>query len=292
MKFIPEAVTQHFGRTLLQAQKHSPRVLFVAGVAGVVTSTVLACRATLKMDEVLDSIEHDISSVKALKNPDNEIVDSYDDRHYNRDLAYVYFKSGYRIVRLYGPAVVIGSASIAALTSSHIMLSRRNASLTAAYAAVSKGFDEYRARVRHELGEEKELDLYRGVTEVEDPKTKEIKKVVDPNKLSPYSVIFDESNPNFQKNAEINKVFLLAQQNYLNNLLHARGHVFLNEVLYELGFEHTTAGAVVGWLSPNKDGDNYIDFGLFDAYNSRFVNGDERSIILDFNVDGVIYDKI
>ena len=68
-------------------------------------------------------------------------------------------------------------------------------------------------------------------------------------------------------------------------------HVLLNEVHDHFGFEHTQPGSVVGWVI-GPDGDNYIDFGIFDAYNSSFVNEQERSIILDFNVDGVIYDKI
>jgi hypothetical protein len=98
-------------------------------------------------------------------------------------------------------------------------------------------------------------------------------------------------NPNWQKNSEHNKLFLKCQQSYANDMLQARGHVFLNEVYSWLGLEHSKAGAVVGWVI-NSDGDNFVDFGIFDPGNSRFVNGQERSILLDFNVDGVIYDKI
>jgi hypothetical protein len=89
----------------------------------------------------------------------------------------------------------------------------------------------------------------------------------------------------------MNRLFVTCQQNYLNHVLQVRGHVFLNEAYDALGLERSTAGAVVGWVM-GDNGDNYIDFGIFEAQNARFVNGSERSILLDFNVDGVIYDKI
>ena len=60
-----------------------------------------------------------------------------------------------------------------------------------------------------------------------------------------------------------------------------------------LGIPRSQAGAVVGWVL--GEGDDYIDFGMFDGNNMAtrdFVNGYERSILLDFNVDGVIYDLI
>jgi hypothetical protein len=87
-------------------------------------------------------------------------------------------------------------------------------------------------------------------------------------------------------------MFIRSQQNYANDLLNARGHVFLNEVYDMLGIERTSAGAVVGWVRGN--GDNEIDFGVLNDLHSgqRFINGDERSVLLDFNVDGVVYDLI
>jgi hypothetical protein len=69
--------------------------------------------------------------------------------------------------------------------------------------------------------------------------------------------------------------------------------VFLNEVYDMLGAKRTRAGAVMGWFydKEGKYSDNYIDFGIFDIHNEKacdFVNGIEKSIILDFNVDGRI----
>lgn len=285
MKIIPNAVTRQVARQILVTQKHSPRILFVAGIAGVVTSTVLACRATLKLHEIAEEIEDEITDVK---------INLEGTESYHKDLAYVYAKGAYRIGRLYAPAVIVGTASIGALTGSHITLSRRNASLTAAYAAVSKGFDEYRDRVKTELGEEREREIYHAVTieqMIDEDGKKVFVPVADPNHWSPYARFFDEASPNWQKNAELNRLFVQCQQNYANHLLHARGHIFLNEVYDMLGLERCKAGQTVGWTLGNG-GDNYIDFGLYEASSARFVNGIERSILLDFNVDGVILDNI
>lgn len=291
MKLIPQGLTQKVGRQLLIIRKNSPRSLFVVGMVGTVTSTVLACRATMKLDETLDDFKNDIDSVK--DKAANIPAKFYDRNQYNKDLARVYMQGTYKLTKLYAPALLIGGASLSALTGSHVTLTRRNTSLTAAYSALQMSYDAYRERVRQELNGDKELDIYHAIykeDETVDGKIKELRKA-DPNRWSPYAKFFDEYNQNWQKSPEFNRIFIQAQQNYVNHLLQARGHVFLNEVYDQLGFDHTQAGAVVGWVI-GQGGDNYIDFGMFENVSSKFVNGWERSIILDFNVDGVIYDKI
>ena len=280
MKFVPIKVTQFIGRNILVAKKQSPHVFFGVGVIGVVGAAVLACRATLKLSDALDEVQEDIS---ALNEPDSD-----------GEALYVYLKSGAKIAKLYTPAIIVGGASIALLTGSHVQLSRRNAALTAAYVALKEMFDDYRERVRSEYGEEKEQDLFHGVEHLtitdSDGNSKEV-KVVNPSKYSIYARFFDESNVNWQKDPEFNRFYIQAQQSYANDLLRTRGHIFLNEVYDMLGFERSRAGQVVGWVL-NDEGDNYVSFGLFEINNSRFVNGIERSILLDFNVDGIIYEKI
>lgn len=284
-KYIPNKVTQFAGKHVLTVQKHSPSLLFTAGVVGVVTGTVLACRATLQLEDILDETTEDVESIK------NVSVDQDPNR---KDIAYAYAIGTYRIAKLYAVPVGVTAVSIAALTSSHTQLTRRNTALTAAYAGVHRAYDEYRTRVREELGEEKERDLYFGVVEEKvkgaDGKN-ELVKVVDPNGLSVYARFFDETSVNWTKEPELNRLFVQCQQNYFNQLLHARGYVFLNEVYEALGMEWTPEGQIVGWMI-NQDGDNFIDFGMFDARSSRFVNHAERSVLLDFNVDGVIFDKL
>jgi len=283
-KIVPQKVTNAFGRQLFKMKSNSPHILFGVGLVGVVTGTVLACRATLKANEALDELHSDVAAVKR---------DLSDTPEYRKDLTYAYMHGTVRIVRLYAPAVIVTGVGIAALTGSHVALTKRNTALTAAYTGLQAAYDEYRNRVRAEYGEEKELDIYHAA-KVEKVKegTKNVEvRIADPNKFSPYARFFDESSTEWRKNADQNRFFITAQQNYLNNLLHARGHVYLNEAYEALGLEHCDAGSVVGWLL-SEEGDNFIDFGIYEAFNSRFVNGEERSILLDFNVDGVIYGKV
>jgi hypothetical protein len=283
MKFIPNSVTRTLGRQILKTKMNSPHIFFGAGIVGVIGSTVLACRSTLKLEETLDEIQHDVenakemSKVKAVSNHGQ----AYTEQDYYRDLGYVYGKSVVKLGRLYGPAIIVGGISVAALTGSHVQLTRRNTALTAAVAAVSKAFEDYRGRVREEIGEERELEIKQAVStkQAEIEGKKQAVKIVDPNGLSPYARFFDETCPNYKKNAEINRVFIQCQQNYANHLLHARGHVLLNDVYELLGFERSSAGSVVGWLREG-DGDGYVDFGLFEATPTKqaFIKKLEPSI--------------
>jgi len=286
------AMTRNVGRSILQLKKNSPHIFFVAGMAGSVTSTVLACRATLKLGETLDEIQHDIKQAKDLQ-PTSDVQTNYPAEQWHKDMGYVYGKAGLKLAKLYAPSVALGAASMACLTGSHVQLTRRNAAMMAAYAAIQKAYDDYRVRVRDELGQDKELDVYHATkteAKLEGKKSTEV-KVSDPNVWSAYARWFDEASREWKKDPELNRLFVQCQQNYANQLLQTRGHVFLNEVYDMLDIERSKAGQVVGWVI-GSDGDNHIDFGVYETFSAAFVNGREKSILLDFNVDGVIYDKI
>lgn len=289
MKLVPNQVSRTVTRKALIVRKNSPQLFFISGITGVVASTVLACRATLRLDKTIHEIRVDLDDVKSRKDP--EFEGSYiTEDDYIRALTYTYTKSAFKLAQLYGPSILLGGLSIAALATSHTQLQRRNTALAATLTALSKAFDEYRIRVTKEIGEERETEIYRDVQEreIEINGQKEIVRSPGPDGFSPYARCFDESSRTFEKNAEINHVFLKCQQSYANQRLHARGHVFLNEVYDDLGLEHTKAGAVVGWVR-DGDGDNYISFGLDRVCQLDYY---EPRIWLDFNVDGPILDLI
>lgn len=294
MKFVPEAIGRVIARNSLVAQKASPGVLLGAGVVGMVGSTVLACRATLKMDILLEKTSDQLDIAKTLVHPD------YSEKDRSKDITLIYVQTGIKIATLYAPAIIVGGLSIYALTSSHRMLTKRNAALTAAYGALAKGFDEYRARVVEKYGEDEDRDFRYGSQQVAviDPETNKTKLVtrVGPGEPSIYARFFDQLSSSWNKEPEYNLIFLKCQQNYANDLLRSRGHVFLNEVYDMCGIPRSKAGAVVGWvLSKNGQTDNFVNFGVFDGRTQiarDFVNGQEGAILLDFNVDGVIYDKL
>lgn len=282
------------------AHRHGPEILTGVGIVGGITAAVLGARATLRLEPVIDEMRENLSNVKELKRLSVEVaeVDEYTPQDIARDRTAAYAKGTIQIVKLYAPAVSLGIASITCVLAAHGIMRRRNVALAAAYSAVEKSFSAYRKRVSDELGEEKDRDFARGFTEVEktDKKTGEKTTVTtsDPNGISQYARFFDEGSSSWSKTPDYNLFFLKSQQNYFNDKLQSYGYVFLNEVYEALGLPRTQAGAVVGWIL-QKGNDNYVDFGIYDFDNDRkrqFVNGKERAILLDFNVDGVIFDKI
>lgn len=294
MRFLPGAIAQRFAHQTLVLEKNSPSLMFGAGIVGVVGSTVLACRATLKLQDVLEETQSNLEKAKTLEH------ENYSEKDRQRDIAVIHIQAGVNIVRLYGPAIIVGGASIAALTRSHNILTERNAALTAAYAALDKGFREYRARVVDKYGEDQDREFRHGVREVEivdEAGKKQVVRRVGDGTPSVYARFFDQAtSTNWSKDPEYNLLFLKSQQTYCNDLLLARGHLFLNEVYGFLGIPHSKAGAIVGWLvTPGRQTDNYVDFGIWSNPDQKiidFVNGRESAILLDFNVDGVIYHLI
>ena len=295
---LPEGLSTKVGRAVLKSQKVSPHLLFGAGVVGVVATAVLASKATLKLEQVLYDANKSLELAKEVL-ADGTIEDErYTDDDYTKDVILIQVKGAGRVLKLYTPTIIVGALSVAALTGSHVILTQRNMAITAAYAALEKGYREYQQRVMDELGPDRERELRyetveKSVKTTVDGKTKTVKTVVPSGKHSMYSRFFDEYNKNWNATPEYNSMFLHSQQNWANELLQARGHVFLNEVYDMLGMDRSKAGQIVGWVK-DGEGDNYIDFGLFqDNERARmFVNGQEASILLDFNVDGPVYDKI
>jgi Family of unknown function (DUF6353) len=295
LEVMKNAVTSKVGLQVLTTRKYSPEILFGTGIVLTVTTVVLASRATLKMDSVLREAEENEEKIKKAEGLGSE---NYTDEDSLKDKSLNRLQTGIKIAKLYAPAFAVGLVAVGCLTGSHVILSRRNVALTAAYAAVDRGFKEYRARVVNEYGKEKDREFRYGSLEREiavetDEGTavKTIKGIDQTKDPLGYAKIFDESNKHFRRGDGFNQLFVQCQQNYANDLLNGRGHVFLNEVYDMLGFERTDAGQIVGWVSGNGDG--YVDFGVFtpgdEFMGKMFVNGDEDSVLLDFNVDGPVY---
>lgn len=290
------SISSGAGRLVLKTKKNSPHIFFGLGLAGVATSTVLACRATLKLEKTVDEIRDEFAHIESMKIAAEKGGPIYQQDEYIRDLGYAYVHGITKMVKLYGPSVAIGAVSVAMLTGSHVQLSHRNATLTAALAAVSQAYDDYRNRVKAEIGPEKEAQIYQACLLDDPDDEEEIEKLREIGKVTPglsqYGRIFEQNNVNWNKEPEFSRIFLDCQQRYMNDLLNARGHVFLNDVYDALGFERSPAGAVVGWVKDNPAGDGYVDFGIYDIINLNFVNGSAHGCILDFNVDGVIFEMI
>ena len=300
-------VTRAFHKAGFQLKKHSPELFIAGGAVMTVAGAVMACKATLKVNDVMDDAKINIDKIHTAtetgRTPGGK---EYTPEDAKKELAIVYTQTGVKLIKLYAPAVILGAAGIGCMLTSHNILRKRNAALAAAYAAVDKGFKEYRGRVVERFGKEvdKELKYNLKAQEIEttviDEKGKEktVKQTVTVvgDGPSEYARFFDDGCTGWEKNSEYNLMFLRGQQQWANDLLVTRGYVFLNEIYKALGIPETEAGQVVGWIydPENTDIDNYIDFGLYDLYKEKtrdFVNGRERTILLDFNPDGYILDK-
>ena len=303
MSNIVNSATKTFHRVGFQIKKHSPEILLVTGITGVVTSAVMACKATTKVDAIIEESKKSIDMIHEGMEAGNICDVEYTEEDGKKDLAIVYIQTGVKFAKLYGPSVLLGLTSIGCILASNNIIHKRNVALSAAYTAIDRSFKGYRSRVIERFGESMDRELRYNiktqevketVVDEETGKKKTVKStvsVVDPNTYSDYARFFDEYCAGWTKDAEYNLMFLRQQQNYANELLKSRGHLFLNEVYDMLGIDRTKAGNIVGWIYDEKHpfGDNFVDFGIYVLDNEKardFVNGRERSILLDFNVDG------
>ncbi len=308
-----------FNNVSFKMKKHSPEILMVAGVAGVVVSAVMACKATLKVETVMDETKEKMDKVhEAEERGTTDSGEDYTREDAKKDTAIVYVQTGLKLAKTYAPAVAIGALSITSILASNNILRKRNVALAAAYATVDKSFKEYRNRVIEKFGQEVDRELRYNIkaekvtaTEVDEEtgKEKKVKKnafVVNPSDVSGYARFFEKYtvdedgntilNPHWESNNEYNIMFIKAQENYANDLLRAKKRLFLNDVYEMLGLPRTKAGQVVGWVydKDNPVGDNYVDFGLYadNLSYSDFANGLDPAILLDFNVDGNIWEMM
>lgn len=305
MSNIVNSATKTFHRVGFQIKKHSPEILLVTGITGVVTSAVMACKATTKVDAIVEETKKSIDMIREGMEAGNICDVKYTEEDGKKDLAIVYIQTGVKFAKLYGPSVLLGLTSIGCILASNNIIHKRNVALSAAYTAIDRSFKGYRSRVIERFGENMDRELRYNiktqevketVVDEETGKKKTVKStvsVVDPNTYSDYARFFDEYCAGWTKDAEYNLMFLRQQQNYANELLKSRGHLFLNEVYDMLGIDRTKAGNIVGWIYDEEHpiGDNFVDFGIYVLDNEKardFVNGRERSILLDFNVDGDI----
>lgn len=317
---IMNKMTRVLNKTKLQAKKHSPEILVVGGVAGLVVSGVMACKATTKCVAVIDETKDKLNTFQKgaeagevigyLENGEEAVI-PYTEEDCNNDSKLVKVQTGIEIVKLYAPAVALGVVSVTSIFAGHNILRKRNVALAAAYTVVDKSFKEYRGRVIERFGKELDRELKYNIRakEIEETvvdekgKEKTVKKTieyVDEHSVrleSEYARFFDDGCTGWTKDAEQNLYFLRCQEHYANEVLTKKGYLFLNDVYDMLGIPRTKAGQIVGWIYDEKNpiGDNRVDFGLYELHNEKvrdFVNGYERVVLLDFNVDGPIIDLI
>lgn len=317
---IMEKMTRTASKCGYKLKKASPTIMIVGAAIGGVTATVLACKATIKAQDILTEHNAQVESIHTTKQQieSGEIQliegETYTENDYKSDITTTYVKTGLKLAKVYAPAVTLGAVSLGCMFGSHHIMSKRNASLTAAYIALDKAFEEYKSRVSDRFGSRVQEELEHNIkaVELESKSTNEqgveetIKEYKDiaMQHTSPYTCIFDETVDTWQPDNMLNRNYLFLMERAANKRLRTQGHLFLNDVLASLGTHggvtmKTPEGQIVGWIyDPNDPShQSHVDFGITnyvrdnDALNA-FIDGTERSVMLRFNCDGPIIDKI
>lgn len=297
------SITTAFYTGVARISKHAPTILSVTASAGVIATGYLAWKAGTRFEDV-EGRDWDRRK-ECLKNADT--IPDEDVPKIERKNRILFILD---TVRTVAPAAIVGAATITMIYFSNSISKKRLAAMGAAYATLQTAFDGYKRTMVEALGKE-------SVDKILKPKLPNVGKsaeeilssdnksdaanvsdaVVNSLKaLSPYArIIAEESSTCWDPNEDYTSQNLAAVQLWANRRLERKGHLFLNEVFDQLGLSRTREGAVVGWLK-NGEGDNYVSFGDFDASIYRVPSDDytrvDSNFIVDFNVDGVIWDKI
>lgn len=282
---------------MLFAKKYAPQIMFGCGAVSLIGAVGFSAKAgydihaenerhkSVKQQSVYD----DVVVPKSEYDENTEMLRANDIMHVGN------------IAKSVAPAAILTIISLGCFTGSTIILNKRNTAVMAAYKACDEAFKQYRERIADIFGEDEEKLIKLGLTKNEnellpvdnlDEEESEDTYTQNSNTHTQHAVFFDEASPYWSKIPMFNKNFLISVQNEMNEQLHKKGHVFLNEVFDRVGVPRTPAGSIEGWID---DGTDKISFGIFNAESVAardFVNGYEKSILLDFNVDGVIYDLI
>lgn len=302
---IMKKVTGTVNKVGFKLKKHSPEILVVAGVVGTVVSGVMACKATTKVNDILDEAKETLDVVHEgmengeIKGKEYTVEDG------KKDTTIVYVQTGVKLAKLYAPSVILGALSITSILTSHNVMRKRNVALAAAYTAIDTSYKDYRKRVVERFGEEIDKELRYNIkaktfeeTEIDkNGKEKKVEKTVnvaDMNLTSDYTRYFDSSVTGWEDCHDYNMMFLRAKEAYANDKLKADGFIYLNDIYYALGIPKTKAGQIVGWVykpnDPDYRGDNFVDFGIKTVMRETADGKYEEVILLDFNPDGNILD--
>lgn len=305
-------------RCLLKAKKYTPEICVISGIAVGCYALYTACKETLKIEDILDETKQKLEMVHN-NEPDEdgeEKLEGYSKKNAAKDKTMVYIQTICKLAKNYAPAAGLCLVSLALILGGFGILKKRHIALTTAYSGLSESYKKYRETIASKYGKDVDMKSLLGVeekiktTEEEDEKgNRTVKEETGisvkhkPSDDSDYVVLFSENTArSWKSQADFNHGFLISTERYCNQLLHTRGHLFLNEVYDALGMKHTTTGALCGWVL-NDAGDNFVSFGINEYHDgkNRLVTEDamgfqpygrDADFWLEFNCQGTIYDKI
>lgn len=234
-------------------KKHSPEILTGIGIAGMITTTIMAVRATPKALVLIEDKKDELDTDELTK---MEIV-----------------KAAWSC---YIPSALVGTASVLCLIGASSTNFRRNAALATAYTLSESTLKEYQEKVVETIGEKKERDIREQVAKekmVKNPVREVILTEKGGNTIC-YDVI---SGRYFKSDRDtISRIV-----NDLNRQMRDEMYVSLNDFYYELGLDSTKMGDDLGW---NID-KGYIEIN----FSSHLDANGTPCLVMDYQV-APVYD--
>ena len=244
-------LTKVFKNLQTTVKKHQPEILTGLGVAGFVTTTVMAVKATPKALEVLAEIKE-------------KHADDSDKKEYCKEFVK-------KVVPLYIPSAVVGGLSIGCVVCANSINTKRNAALAAAYTLSETALSEYKEKVVETIGEKKEKAVREAVAQGRVDKTpvenKEVINTGDGDELC-----LDYHSGRYFKST-IDK--LRKAENDLNRRMLLDSYVSLNDFYSEIGLSGTRQGELLGWN---------IEKGYLKLELDATIVDDKPCIVLDYRV--------
>ena len=236
------------------AAKHSPEILTGIGIAGMLTTTVLAVQATPKAMQLIE----------------NKAAEMDLDPVYEKLTVIETVKAAWKP---YIPAAISGVFSIACLVGASSENAKRNAALATAYKLSETAFSEYKEKVIETIGEKKESNM----------KEKIGKDRVDQTPVNSKEVIITSNGNTLCLDWTSKRYFrsdvetLKKAENILNKRILDEMFISLNDFYSEVGLEETGVGDDLGW-EVNRDGLIDLDF------STQMADNGEPCIVVDFRV--------
>lgn len=231
----------NIGRAFKTAQRfvshHSPEILTGIGIAGMITTTVLAVKATPKALELIDKE----------KNRQNREVRKEAAEKGQDACPQISKLKPVEVVKVawkpYIPAAITGVASIACLVGASSVSARRNAALATAYKLSETALTEYRDKVIETIGDKKEKEIRDKVDEeriINNPVSK--KEVIMTGNGDTLFCDF-LSGRYFESDMES----IRKSENNLNRRMRDEMYISVSDFYDELGLDHTQVSDMLGW---------------------------------------------
>lgn len=299
MNMLSKAAVALYNHAKMFWRQNGSNIGMGVGIVSVVGGTILIGVASSKAEATVKAREDELNDIQKQADEAGVTVDS-------RLVRNTKVRMFLDIVRLFGPGVALEVFGLGCMAKAYISVKNENKELIEVATLLGNALAASRKRNKELLGEKKELmsryPIEKKDVEIldegEDGKVKSEKvknsMTVNPSEFTKtdWSRIFDETCPGWTKDAWLNKTTILKAQEEANHMLQERGYLFLNEV-YDFEcfkFDRTKFGNQMGWVYDPDEAGNFpvVDFGIFDVANpqkNKFVNGYEKSVLLDFNID-------